>query len=231
MMSAVNRKACFEEAMQQLHAGDPVAAAELCRATLADSPDDVDHLTLLGVALISCRDPVEALPPLQRAAELAPRFARARENLGQALLMVGRLDEAVSHLVASVKAGDYVALLAYITRNPENDRRLAGVRRAAATATQVATTVGFGPRFLHSTGQLHKGGANNGVFVSITADDRADAAVPGEDYSFSVLKEAQARGDWGALRAKGRRALHLHLRDLAGGLKRLEGGFRRAAKA
>jgi len=93
----------FERAMQLLHAGDAAAAAEICRCSLETEPDDVDLLTLLGVALLDGRQPREALPVLQRAVALAPRFARARENLGQALTMTGRFDEAVEQLQQAVK--------------------------------------------------------------------------------------------------------------------------------
>ena len=78
-------------------------------------------------------------------------------------------------------------------------------------ATGKATTLGFGPRFLHSTGQLHKGGANNGVFLQITQDDGSDLAIPGEDYSFSILAQAQAQGDLEALQSRDRRVLRIHL--------------------
>ena len=86
----------------------------------------------------------------------------------------------------------------------------------------MATTVGFGPRFLHSTGQLHKGGANNGIFLQITTDDPKDLPIPGQDYGYSVLKEAQARGDLLALKNKGRRVLRIHLKNVEKGLTRLQ---------
>jgi tetratricopeptide (TPR) repeat protein len=97
-MSENNNKAVFELAMQHLHGNQPEKAAEICRARLLSSPDDVHLLTLQGVALIDARKPADSVPPLQRAIELAPRFARAQENLGHALLLLNRLDEAHSHL-------------------------------------------------------------------------------------------------------------------------------------
>jgi len=97
-MKTTNPKQNFERAMKILHAGDSLAAAELCRTALEASPANVDLLTLHGVALLECKKPREALGPLQRAVELAPRFARARENFGQALMLVGRLDEAIEQL-------------------------------------------------------------------------------------------------------------------------------------
>jgi hypothetical protein len=86
----------------------------------------------------------------------------------------------------------------------------------------VATTVGFGPRFLHSTGQYHKGGPNNGLFLYLTADDGADVSIPGEAFSFSSLKRAQALGDLESLRGKHRRVLHLDLgKDVEGGIGKI----------
>jgi hypothetical protein len=111
----------------------------------------------------------------------------------------------------SARRGDYVALTAYFERTPRREKLLRDLQSAVRDRFQVAVTVGYGPRFLHSTGQLHKGGANNGVFVQFMATDSVDAPVPGESYSFSVLKQAQALGDFQALLAHGRRALRVDL--------------------
>ena len=86
---------------------------------------------------------------------------------------------------------------------------------------KVATTVGFGPRYLHSTGQAHKGGPNSGVFLLITCDEREDLPVPGQKYTFGTIKLAQARGDFEVLAARGRRLLRIHLSDVESGLQRL----------
>ncbi len=92
----------------------------------------------------------------------------------------------------------------------------------SATASRVATCLGFGPRFLHSTGQAYKGGPNSGVFLQITCDDREDLAVPGQKYSFGIVKAAQARGDFDVLAERGRRALRVHLgADVTAGLVKL----------
>ena len=124
--------------------------------------------------------------------------------------------------INSTTAGDYFALLAYLPHTPAVDDALAQVRRRLRHVTRRAVTVGYGPRYLHSTGQLHKGGANNGVFIQFTCDDTVDVPIPGEPYSFSVLKAAQAAGDLEALVNKGRRALRLHLgKDVLAGLNRL----------
>jgi len=109
-------------------------------------------------------------------------------------------------------AGDYTALLAYLARDAANEKALARVRAAIAARRPLATTVGFGPRYLHSTGQLHKGGANNGLFIVITADAPADAPLPGRDFGFARLHSAQALGDVQTLRRRGRRVVRVHLR-------------------
>ncbi len=126
-----------------------------------------------------------------------------------------------AHL-AGVRPGDYIALMAYLPPAPAHDAALREIRTALRDALRVATTVGYGPRFLHSTGQLHKGGPPTGLFLQLTAETAEDLAIPGRDYSFGILKAAQAQGDLLALRAKGRRVLRLHLgADLAAGLERL----------
>jgi len=117
--------------------------------------------------------------------------------------------------------GDYVALTVYCARTPRREKLLRDLQAAIRDRFHVATTLGFGPRFLHSTGQLHKGGANNGVFVQFVVDDLEDAAVPGQPYTFSVLKQAQALGDFQALLAHGRRAMRVDLGlDVEAGLRR-----------
>ena len=108
-------------------------------------------------------------------------------------------------------AGDYIGILAYVERNAEHIAQLQTLRLLVRDKTHLAVAAEFGPRFLHSTGQAYKGGPNSGVFLQITADDRADLAVPGETYTFSVVKAAQARGDFGVLAERGRRALRIHL--------------------
>jgi transaldolase/glucose-6-phosphate isomerase len=121
-----------------------------------------------------------------------------------------------------LKPGDYFALLAYIEMNPEHEALLQEIRHAIRDRKQVATCLGFGPRFLHSTGQAYKGGPNSGVFLQITCDDANDLPVPGQKYSFGVVKAAQARGDFQVLADRGRRALRVHLgKDVETGLSEL----------
>jgi transaldolase/glucose-6-phosphate isomerase len=120
---------------------------------------------------------------------------------------------ALGHFLGQARPGDYVALLAYLTEEPAMDAALAELRRKLRDGLKLATTAGYGPRYLHSTGQLHKGGPNTGVFLLLTAADAEDAPIPGEPYTFGLFKRAQALGDLEALRRHGRRVLHLHLGD------------------
>lgn len=126
-------------------------------------------------------------------------------------------------------AGDYFALLAYIEMNPEHEQLLQQLRDAVLNKKHVATCLGFGPRFLHSTGQAYKGGPNSGVFLQVTCDDSIELPVPEQKYTFGVVKAAQARGDFQVLTERGRRALRVHLsRDLKGALQQLAEAFQQA---
>ena len=120
-------------------------------------------------------------------------------------------DEVVKAFLAQARAGDFVALNAYLPRNRSMEALLRRLRVAIMRKTGCATTVGFGPRFLHSTGQLHKGGADNGLFLQITADPAQDVVIPVEGLTFGVLERAQSLGDLEALQARRRRALRVHL--------------------
>ena len=113
--------------------------------------------------------------------------------------------------LSAVAAGDYVGILAYLGPDPALASAVASFRTAVRAKTRAATMFGYGPRYLHSTGQLHKGGANNGVFVLISDTPATDVDIPGQDYSFGTLELAQALGDFNSLEASGRRAIHIHL--------------------
>jgi len=126
----------------------------------------------------------------------------ARKYLGQA---------SADAILTLLRQGDYCALLAYLGPDPALQDALQALRNAVADATGAATMFGYGPRYLHSTGQLHKGGPNTGVFALITATPREDVAIPGETFSFGTLELAQALGDFASLDATGRRAIHVHL--------------------
>jgi transaldolase/glucose-6-phosphate isomerase len=122
-----------------------------------------------------------------------------------------------------LQPGDYFALLAYVEMNETHERKLQWTRHMVRDTKHVATCLGFGPRFLHSTGQAYKGGPNTGVFLQITCDDAADLPVPGQKYTFGLVKAAQARGDFEVLAERGRRALRVHLGvDVNRGLAILE---------
>jgi transaldolase/glucose-6-phosphate isomerase len=118
---------------------------------------------------------------------------------------------ALLDFLAQARPGDYVAINAYLPRNTRTIAWLQALRSIVRQRTGCATTVGFGPRFLHSTGQLHKGGADNGLFLQITADPVIDLDIPGQGMTFGTLARAQALGDLEALEARGRRALRVHL--------------------
>ncbi len=130
--------------------------------------------------------------------------------------------------VQALEPPNYLAIQAFIAPSTATDERIAAIREALAT-TGCATTAGYGPRFLHSTGQLHKGGPATGVFLQLTSDHPEDREIPGWPYTFGRLIDAQARGDREALRAADRPVVHVHLgADLAADLATLEQAIRRA---
>src|SRR5262249_44942090 len=150
---------------------------------------------------IATRDGRRAEAPRAVADQLAPRVAHASDPASWA-----------AALPSLAGPGDYFAVLAYVRPTPERDRLLEWLRLGARSGSGAATTVGYGPRFLHSTGQLHKGGPNTGVFLQLTADEGADFAIPGKPYGFATLIAAQAWGDFEVLERRGRRVLRVHLR-------------------
>jgi glucose-6-phosphate isomerase len=130
-----------------------------------------------------------------------------------------------------IRAGDYFATLAFLPMFSEHEEVIQGFRHKVRDAKHVATCLGFGPRFLHSTGQDYKGGPNTGVFLQITADHATDLAIPGQKYSFGVVIAAQAAGDLAVLESRGRRAVRVHLgADVAAGLKTLAAAVSEALK-
>ncbi|MGI8836110.1 MAG: hypothetical protein ACR2H4_05665 [Pyrinomonadaceae bacterium] len=130
---------------------------------------------------------------------------------------------------ATINPGDYVALLAYLEETPATEAALQEIRASIWDGTRAATTMGYGPRFLHSTGQLHKGGPDSGVFIQITAPDKVDFPIPGEPYTFSILKDAQALGDFQSLQSHARRAIRVDLGDdVLVGLQKLNEIIRQA---
>jgi len=165
-------------------------------------PDEQPFFEEGGISLFSDRANIAALD----------------EAVGDARSLADYLKAHISRLGSN----DYFALLGYIEMSAENEKHLQAIREKVLDKTLAATCLGFGPRFLHSTGQAYKGGANNGVFLQITSDDEFDLAVPGQKYSFGIVKAAQARGDFQVLLDRGRRALRVHLSpDVRGGLEKL----------
>ncbi|HLJ30649.1 MAG TPA: bifunctional transaldolase/phosoglucose isomerase [Candidatus Angelobacter sp.] len=151
--------------------------------------------------------------------------ANLKKLAGSEKSLVGFLRTHFSQLAP----GDYFALLAYIQMNGEHEESLQSIRHTIRDRRHVATCLGFGPRFLHSTGQAYKGGPNNGVFLQVTCDDAVDLPVPGQKYTFGVVKAAQARGDFQVLAERKRRALRIHLpADVKGGLKKLNAAITEA---
>ncbi|MDX2162322.1 MAG: bifunctional transaldolase/phosoglucose isomerase [bacterium] len=135
----------------------------------------------------------------------------------------GTITGVLAAQINGTNAGDYFALLAYLPPFAPIHEALESLRRRLRHVTRRAVVVGYGPRFLHSTGQLHKGGANNGVFIHITGADAFDLAVPGQPFTFGLLKNAQAAGDLESLQSKGRRVLRLHIDgDVTAGLAVLD---------
>jgi transaldolase/glucose-6-phosphate isomerase len=137
--------------------------------------------------------------------------------------------EALRELLDSLRPGDYFAITAYLHDTPEAVERLKRIRLKVRDALKVATTVGFGPRFLHSTGQLHKGGPDTGVFLQITAEPRENVRIPGKPYGFDEVVAAQAAGDLAALRSRERRAVRVCLpQNVVPALEDLEAAVTRA---
>ncbi len=163
-------------------------------------------------------------------AEGVKLFADAQNT--DALRKAGATPSLAAYLkghVDRLRGGDYFALLGYIEMNAEHEDALQSVRHRVRDRKHVATCLGFGPRFLHSTGQGYKGGPNTGVFLQVTCDDARDLPVPGQSYTFGVVKAAQARGDFQVLADRGRRALRVHLNsDVAAGLRAIRTAIEKA---
>ncbi len=148
-------------------------------------------------------------PNVQQAKE-------ATEGVLQEYRTSGRFPQAkatgsLADLLDEAGKGRYLAIMAYINQTPEVDEVLAELRRKVVEQKHIATTLGYGPRFLHSTGQLHKGGPNTGLFLQITTSHEKDLPIPGKPYTFGVVADAQALGDFQALQSSGRCVARIHL--------------------
>jgi transaldolase/glucose-6-phosphate isomerase len=168
------------------------------------------------------------------AAEAEIRLFADQRNAGELARTISGTASLAGYLrahLSRVNAGDYFALLGYLQMNAEHEAQMQDIREAVHAAKRVATCLGFGPRFLHSTGQAYKGGPNSGVFLQITCDDAADVAIPDQKFTFGIVKAAQARGDFAVLAERGRRALRVHLgADVSTGLAALLSALREALK-
>jgi len=190
-----------------------------------DQPD-VEASKIATKELTSAYEQSGALPaekPFFESAGLQC-FADTRNAaaLGKDLAKDAQLADVLRAHFARFRHGDYFAVLAYVDMCPAFISELQALRRSVRDQAQVATCLGFGPRFLHSTGQAYKGGPNSGVFLQVTCSDAADLPVPGAKYTFGIVKAAQARGDFSVLSERGRRALRVHITgDVRAGIVRL----------
>ena len=169
----------------------------------------------------------ELLATFERRGHLDPRTEIAADDVitiyGEEVAEGQSVADVLRAHLARIGPGDYIAFLNYIEETPETDRKFQDLRTQLRDATKCAVTIGYGPRFLHSTGQFHKGGPNTGVFFQIIANDQEDFAIPGEPYTFSILKQAQALGDFRALSKRKRRVIGIDFGDhTLRGLQRLQ---------
>ena len=184
---------------------------------------DVESAKIEARKLTDEYEETGSLPPETPFLEAEGVKLFTNDQYSRELLTAGASLESVlrDHL-SKIKQNDYFALLAYVQMNRENEELLQSIRAKVLEKYRIATCLGFGPRFLHSTGQAYKGGPNTGVFLQITSDDEFDLPVPGQKYTFGVVKAAQARGDFQVLLDRGRRALRVHLgANVRDGLKKI----------
>lgn len=209
-------------------------ATAACGAVLGVNPFDQPDVEAAKVAARTLTAAWEAgdgfpeEPPAARSDGMAlfadaGTASRLRASAGDP----ATLEALVSAHLASAGAGDYVALLAFMDRSRANAAALQRIRQRVRDARRVATSVGFGPRYLHSTGQVFKGGPATGVFVLLTTDAAVDLPVPGRSCTFGAVEMAQALGDLEVLASRGRRVVRLHLEGAAAGLERVASLFER----
>lgn len=193
---------------------------------------DVEASKLATRSLTSEYEKTGSLPPEKPILEDAGIKLFTDEKNAAELAKTAGDKSLLSYLKAHlsrIKPSDYFAVLGYIQMNTEHEKDLQAIRHQVRDNKHVATCLGFGPRFLHSTGQAYKGGPNTGVFLQVTCDDAVQLPVPGQKYTFGVVKAAQARGDFQVLAERGRRALRVHLgSDLKSGLATLHSVVRKA---
>jgi transaldolase / glucose-6-phosphate isomerase len=194
---------------------------------------DVEASKIATKNLTSEYEKTGSLPPEKPILEdKGVKLFTDEKNAAELAKAVGSDQSLVAYLkahFARIKPGDYFALLGYVQMNEPHEQQLQAIRHAVRDQKRVATCLGFGPRFLHSTGQAYKGGPNSGVFLQLTCDDAKDLPVPGQKYTFGIVKAAQARGDFQVLAERGRRALRVHLgADVQSGLRTLQAAVEEA---
>ena len=217
-----------DQIREMASSGMPVAQIELPEAEALAAEFVRWELATALAGVLLCVNPFDE-PNVQQAKDATQRLlARHAENrhlapppstsliAGQYAWLSARAQAALGDsgagcFLSVVEPGDYLAILAFLGPDPALAASLARLRESARELTRAATTLGYGPRYLHSTGQLHKGGAGNGVFLVLTTDPVTDVAIPGQGFSFGTLELAQALGDVASLDAAGRRVLHIHL--------------------
>jgi len=217
---ATDANAALDARMESIAAaGHPVA-----RLDLADCYDlgaefyRWEYATAIAGRLLNLH-PFDQ-PDVQSAKDMTDRALE--QYLAQGVWPAEDSAGSVSDLLAQSRPGDYLAILAYLPDTPAIGESLDQIRRQVAEKYGIATTAGFGPRYLHSTGQLHKGGPNSGLFLQLTADHATEIPIPGRPYNLNALADAQAAGDLQALRNRGRRAIRIPLGpDPAAELRRI----------
>ena len=200
-------------------------ATAVAGAVLGINPFDQPDVEASKVAtreLTAAFETTGALPPETAIAHDGDLAVYTDDRNASALGASASVGALVRAHLARLSSGDYFAVLAYVEMNERYDVQLQALRHAVRDAKRVATCLGYGPRFLHSTGQAYKGGPNSGVFLQVTCDDAVDLSVPGHRYTFGTVKAAQARGDLAVLAERQRRALRVHITgDVARGLVRV----------
>ncbi|WP_119072354.1 bifunctional transaldolase/phosoglucose isomerase [Aggregatilinea lenta] len=188
----------------------------------------LDHLKAHGV--LPSDEPIVEDAGLKFYAD-AKTVAMLRRVVEQRGFEYGDLVNLLLAHLGLARSGDYIGIMAYLAPTPRHQKLLDAIREELRHATTRAVTLGYGPRFLHSTGQLHKGGPNNGVFIQITVENNEEIPIPGEPYDFMTLKRAQAQGDLQALQSKGRHVVRFHLPEgtVSAGLERVLDAIREAA--
>jgi transaldolase/glucose-6-phosphate isomerase len=194
---------------------------------------DVEAGKIATKNLTSQYEKAGSLPPEKSLVEDGGIKLFTDEKNGAALAKAAGGDNSVAGYLKAhlhrIGTGDYFAVLGYIQMNEDHEKHLQAIRHAVRDNKHVATCLGFGPRFLHSTGQAYKGGPNSGVFLQVTCDDALNLPVPEQKYTFGVVKAAQARGDFQVLAERGRRALRVHLgNDVNAGLATLTAAVQKA---